>query len=236
MFGESSREFVSTYPNRGTKLALDLGCGPGHTTRLLAESLRAQRTVGVDQSEVYVQNARARYPNLEFQSLDVTREMPLPPANVIYARFLLSHLPDPLEQVVHWSRHLARAGVALLEETQSIEPLDQGSRPYLELQKSLVDHHGGTLFVGPVLEQLSEIAELEVFHDEIQSVTPPGRLAGRSFSLNLQAWSDDAFVRQLHSPRELDRLKDRVHALTSYGASPVARWSIRQIMIRRRIN
>lgn len=107
MFGESSREFVSTYPNRGTKLALDLGCGPGHTTRLLAESLRAQRTVGVDQSEVYVQNARARYPNLEFQSLDVTREMPLPPANVIYARFLLSHLPDPLEQVVHWSRHLA---------------------------------------------------------------------------------------------------------------------------------
>ncbi len=50
LFDESSRAFLSEAVGFRPRLALDLGCGPGHTTRLLAEVLRPGRVVGVDRS------------------------------------------------------------------------------------------------------------------------------------------------------------------------------------------
>ena len=39
------------------RLALDLGCGPGHTTRLVAERTRALQVIGIDQSERAISRA-----------------------------------------------------------------------------------------------------------------------------------------------------------------------------------
>ena len=44
------REFVTTRP----QLAADLGCGPGYTTHLLADTLKPDRTVGLDNSENFL--------------------------------------------------------------------------------------------------------------------------------------------------------------------------------------
>ena len=80
------------------RLALDLGCGLGHTTRLIAEVLRPDRVVGVERSANFLSKARATVrEGISFVEHDVTR-MPLPhggEVDLIYARMLLSHLPDP---------------------------------------------------------------------------------------------------------------------------------------------
>ena len=44
---------------RSIGLAIDLGCGPGWSTRLINEVLAPDRTVGLDSSERYVAEARA---------------------------------------------------------------------------------------------------------------------------------------------------------------------------------
>src|ERR1700737_4933916 len=56
--GAFLREEVRNRP----RLALDLGCGPGHTTRLVASTTGAAKTIGLDSSEAFIARARADAP------------------------------------------------------------------------------------------------------------------------------------------------------------------------------
>jgi len=96
VFDAPSRAFLEQWGPAGCALALDLGCGPGFSTELLRDALAPQRVVGVEASPAFVQAARRRAPGLEWVQHDVL-ELPFPtgPADLVYARFLVSHLPDP---------------------------------------------------------------------------------------------------------------------------------------------
>ena len=59
VFDPPSAAFVSETVRNRPRLALDLGCGPGFTTRLLSRIARPERTVGVDRSESFLGRARA---------------------------------------------------------------------------------------------------------------------------------------------------------------------------------
>ncbi|MDO3399920.1 methyltransferase domain-containing protein [Mycolicibacterium neoaurum] len=52
-------------------VVLDLGCGPGDLTALLAERLPGTRVIGVDRDPFLVALGRVAYPGLEFQVADV---------------------------------------------------------------------------------------------------------------------------------------------------------------------
>ena len=58
VFAESSRRFLHTAAPASPRLAIDIGCGPGYTTRLIADVLRPLRTVGIDRSEAFITEAR----------------------------------------------------------------------------------------------------------------------------------------------------------------------------------
>jgi len=61
IFDPGSRAFVAGHvpPGSRPELAVDLGCGPGHTTRLLAAATGARRTVGLDASSAFLAAAVA---------------------------------------------------------------------------------------------------------------------------------------------------------------------------------
>lgn len=96
MFDAPSRAFLEQWGLAGCALALDLGCGPGFTTELLRDALAPQRVVGVEASPAFVQVARGRAPGLAFVQHDVL-DLPFPSGapDLVYARFLVSHLSDP---------------------------------------------------------------------------------------------------------------------------------------------
>ncbi|GAG40450.1 unnamed protein product, partial [marine sediment metagenome] len=48
VFEPASRAFLREVDPAARELVVDLGCGPGHTTALLAEALQCRRTVGLD--------------------------------------------------------------------------------------------------------------------------------------------------------------------------------------------
>src|SRR5947209_4560821 len=50
------------------ELILDLGCGTGHLTKVIAES--GARVIGIDSSTSMIETARAAYPDLEFLIAD----------------------------------------------------------------------------------------------------------------------------------------------------------------------
>src|SRR4030095_10992476 len=61
VFEPASREFLAAAGRRGGALAVDLGCGPGHSTELLASGVGRARCVGLDSSPAYVEAARPKF-------------------------------------------------------------------------------------------------------------------------------------------------------------------------------
>ncbi|WP_238428624.1 OsmC family protein [Frankia nepalensis] len=59
VFDPGSRAFVAAHRPADVRLAADLGCGPGHTTRMLAGATGAARTVGLDVSAAFLAAAAA---------------------------------------------------------------------------------------------------------------------------------------------------------------------------------
>ena len=93
-FEPPTREFLSTFTPRGKALALDLGCGPGHTTRLIAESLPFKRVVGLDKSPNFIDAASGvGSDQVSYLQHDVSvTPFPVSPADLIFCRFLVTHL------------------------------------------------------------------------------------------------------------------------------------------------
>ena len=61
MYEPESRALLQRSGMSAPRLAVDLGCGPGWSTRLLQNVLKPGRTVGLDASAAYIEEAKARH-------------------------------------------------------------------------------------------------------------------------------------------------------------------------------
>src|SRR3954464_2445341 len=86
-------------PRGSINKILDLGCGHGHTTRLLAKSFPGASTLGVEYDEALVDRACAdpsNPPGVSFRQGDAA-QLPFPDASfdLVFTRYMLLHVPDP---------------------------------------------------------------------------------------------------------------------------------------------
>jgi trans-aconitate 2-methyltransferase len=79
-----------------TRSVVDLGCGPGNLTALLAERWPAASVTGVDSSEEMIAKARASISGVRFEVGDV-REWASTGVDVLVSNATLQWLPDHLE-------------------------------------------------------------------------------------------------------------------------------------------
>lgn len=225
-FASSSRRLlVESIPHHAA-VVLDLGCGPGHSTRLVAEACAPRRLVGLDSSDTYISLARrlTTDPDIEFVVHSVT-DLPLPgaPADAVFARFVLSHLPHPLRTVEHWRSQLRPAGALVLDEVEAIDARPGPLRAYLELAASVVAAGGGSLYSGEVLRPLGGRL--------VEQLVPSGT-ASRMFAMNLQVWRSTALEHRLADGAGLDELADKLKRLADHPRTGDVRWLLRQIVIR----
>ena len=64
-------ELLARVPLAEAPCVVDLGCGPGNSTELLAARFPAAQVIGVDTSEAMLASARERLPALLFDRADV---------------------------------------------------------------------------------------------------------------------------------------------------------------------
>ena len=197
-------------------LATDLGCGPGHTTRLLHELTGARRTVGIERSPAYLAMAR-RYlddvPGAEVVEHDVTRSpLPVEGADLVFARFLLTHLAHPRQALQVWAEALAPGGRLVVLETARLVSRDPALGRYYELVAELQALHGQALDVGSQLPELAAAAGLRVEHAGRRPVAQrPAEMAALHV-LNLRTWREDPEAAGFDAD-ELDALDDALAAI-----------------------
>jgi len=123
VFADSTRAFLRQVNRSKLALAVDLGCGPGLSTRLIAEILRCHHVVGLDTSPHFI--SLAQQPNadgISFYLHDVTAvPFPVSPCDLLYCRFLLTHLKQPRDILEKWATQLRSEGLLLMEEAEWIE-------------------------------------------------------------------------------------------------------------------
>ena len=172
---------------------LDLGCGGGDVSAELARLASEGFCVGIDLDEEKVEIARdeaatAAIGNVEFRVGDATA---LPPSSderfdLVYARFLLTHLPDPAGASSTSRAWLAPGGALVVEDIDFSghfsEPDSPAFRRYQEWYCAAVRAHGCDPDIGPRLPGLladSGLAAVGVhvvqpaaMHGEITVVAP----------------------------------------------------------------
>jgi SAM-dependent methyltransferase len=226
-------------------LAIDLGCGPGHTTRLLAEAVGARRTVGLDNSPAFVELAREGG-GAAFLLHDVTRTpFPTGPADVLFCRFLLTHLRDPAGTIEGWASQLRPGGILLVEEVETIDPGHPVFAAYLSTVAAMLAREGQRLDVGPVLDGLPPPARTDRLSSRVATLAPPPAKAAALFAMNLRVWREGPYARSELDGAELDRLATGLASISgdpgdARGGAPDAAagaarivWGLRQIVYRR---
>jgi len=231
LFGPASEAFLRAAAPQSPSLAVDLGCGPGHTTRLVHAVTHARRTVGLDQAETFIEAASATSaPGVSFLVHDAT-SMPLPvePPDVLYARLLLAHLPDHGSIVGAWCGAIALGGRVLIDEVESVETDDPVFRTYLdEVAIPVVTSQGGRLILGPALHEMTDPADAERVHDEVATLRPPAALTARMFTMNLRVLTDAGEI----APRP--DLADGLRGIAADASAAPVEWHMRQIAFVRR--
>ena len=236
VFAESSRRFLCAAVPGQPNLAVDIGCGPGYTTRLVADVLRPLRTVGIDSSEAFIAEARhAGGSDVSYLVHDAAAvPFPVGPADLIYARFVATHLRDPTATIHVWATQLVPGGRLLLDEVEAISTANRVLSRYLTILTALLDHQGNLLYIGPTLSNISAPGLLRSKIDTVRRLRVPDRRAAKMFRLNLETWRDHPFVADTYGADAIRRLAEKLRTEAgTAGAASTTEWGMRQIAFER---
>ncbi len=201
VFGATADALLRELAVSPTRVA-DLGCGPGATTARLHDTFPDAAVVGVDASPAFVARARRSLPVATFVVADATRPLPHGPFDLVYARFLLAHLPDVAGALRTWVRALRRGGLLVLEETERVESDDPWFSRYESLSRARVAAAGASVYAGPPILAALPVPGADVVLDRVLTLDLTAGQAAGMFWRNLATWGDHAVADRLLSEDE----------------------------------
>jgi trans-aconitate 2-methyltransferase len=233
---EASATKLGLAQNLAQKIAIDLGCGPGFTTHLIAETLGFSRVVGLETSQRFIELARANATSsISFELHDVC-SVPFPTgiADMIFCRFLVTHLADPADALAKWATQLNHGGLLMLEEVERIDTVHPVLRSYVGIVEAMLRSQSNTLYAGPLIAELDTPQGLENVASEVRRVAVINSNAAELFRLNMQVWKEHAFIRENYSEETIRDLDSALEAIARERATASdIEWHMRQVIFQR---
>ena len=219
-------DFLDKVGVRPRMVCLDVGCGGGDVARELARRVGAAgKVVGLDMDAAQLQIVRAETAaqnihNIDYRVADVTN----PPSDLgnfdlVYTRFLLSHLAKPAE-VLSWMVKCLRSGGAVAVEDVDLSgyfcypPLPAFDR-YVALVREVMRHRGGDPLIGLKLPRMLIDAGLSIGG---VAVAQPADIDGDVKFLNaltMENIADAAVNDNLATRDEVEQLIQTLHQCAS---------------------
>jgi SAM-dependent methyltransferase len=230
-----SRAFLDQVLPAALTLAIDMGSGLGHTTELIRTLRNPKSTVGYERSSRHLAIARSRFPALTFQEQDVMHPpFPQQDADLVYGRFLLTHLDAPNRAIELWSELLGPEGLLVLEEIAHLASCVEEFQEYYAIVACMQAHYGQELYIGRKLDGLARRSRLTVVHSRQTPFMQPAATMARLHAMNIATWKQDPFVRQTYRIEELDRLQSRMEQLAKAGSRvPPVTCTMAQVVLKR---
>jgi len=207
---------------------LDVGCGGGAATLELARRVApGGRVTGLDIDEEKIRIARSEaeqqgVANVDFRVADGTTLRGAGTFDVVYARFLLTHLADPVAAVRTFREHLRPGGILAVEDIDFsghfTYPDSAAFHRYGELYCTTVTRRGGDPNIGP---RLPLILKQQGFAGVGVHVVQPAGMEGEAkllSPLTLENIAGAVLQDGLASREEID---DLVQALYAFAADPM---------------
>lgn len=109
---QPSRDLAARVELPARAEVLDLGCGPGNSTQVLAERFPGAHVAGADNSPQMLARARADHPDLDFVELDVTEDLTAYEGryDLVFSNACLHWVPDHRELMPRLLRLLKPGG------------------------------------------------------------------------------------------------------------------------------
>jgi SAM-dependent methyltransferase len=228
VFETPSIAFLTEHVDFRPQLALDLGCGPGRTTRLVADVTGAEIVVGLDMSEPFLR-AAPRTPGVTFVRADTTCTFPTQPPDLVYSRLLLAHLPEPERVIGKWATQLRPGGRLLLDEVEWIEASNVVLASYEEIVSAMVASRGAQVSVGPRIVELSGPGWRQR-SSALRTHPVATALAARMYAMNLATWRHDPFVIANYATKTIDDLAAGLDDLAESPEDDEIEWGLRQVV------
>jgi SAM-dependent methyltransferase len=143
---------------------MDIGCGGGDVAFELARLVGRDGTVlGMDIDATKIELAareaeEQQLGNVEFQHGNIFENDKAPEFDLVYARFLLTHLGDPAEALARMVQALRPGGVVIVEDIDFTghfcHPHSMAFSRYVELYTQVVQRRGGDPYIGPRVPEL----------------------------------------------------------------------------------
>ncbi|MFN0191676.1 MAG: class I SAM-dependent methyltransferase [Aestuariivirga sp.] len=208
-------------PLRGRTI-VDAACGGGDVTIELARRVEAEGQVyGLDADTGKLEAAadRARdsgLGNCTFIKTDLTRKWPVEAVDLIYARFILTHLTEPEIFLAHARKALKPGGVIVVEDVDVDgifwHPTSKAMEQLRNFYKTVTLGRGCDPFIGRRLDELLETGGFSSVRTGL--VQPYGRSgpAKDAVIMSCHATSASVLAAELATEAELKSLLDEVDA------------------------
>jgi trans-aconitate 2-methyltransferase len=232
-FNPFSRQFIQKYTTASFQSAVDLGCGPGFTTDMLAESTGCPNVCGMDSSARFLKAAAARFKRYRFLKHDVSRT-PFPvQGDLIYTRFLLTHLKNQTALVNQWVQQLNHNGMLLIEETDDIETGIDVFKKYVQVTEGMIAAQGGFLYAGRLLANAHYNAEV-VYNQPVRIPVPNCICAAWYYPNTVSVWKRDAYIRERVPEKERKQIAQEILGIQESGAMRQGiTWTLRRLVLRK---
>ena len=226
--GPTTEAFLTGAGIAGGMRCLDMGCGAGHVSRHLASLVGPTgRVVGVDVDEVKLaaaraEAARAACENVEFRAGDANAWCEPEAFDLVYGRFIVSHLAGRPAFIARLRDALRPSGTLVLEDIDFTGcfcyPANAAYSRYCELYAQVIARRGGDANVGAKLHQLCLDAGLDDVHVGVVQPTHCRCTPEKSLSLSTMINIADAVLAEgLAGEAEV---RETIAELTAFTEDP----------------
>ena len=144
---------------------IDIGCGPGNSTALLAGRFPDSYIIGIDNSEKMIEQASADYPSLLFSLCDAGKDLSSAGKDydIVFSNACIQWIPDHHKLIKNMFALLKKGGVLAVQM-----PMNQDEQFYRIIDKAADDEKWGLR--GKKLE-LNETLSPPEYHDILSGLS-----------------------------------------------------------------